>query len=120
MGNTETPLTGPDLTRGVDASTLAPGDKLLGHANGEAVLLARVGDEFFAIGASCTHYSAPLAEGVVDGDTIRCPWHHACFSLRTGEALRAPALNPAACWKTERRGSTVVVTEKMEIGRAHV
>jgi len=107
-------LTGPDLGAGVDADRLRSGDKLLGHAQGEPVLLARLGDDFVAIGASCTHYGGPLAEGVIDGDHVRCPWHHACFSLRTGEALRAPALNPVACWKTERRGTTVVVTEKIE------
>ncbi|HVX41602.1 MAG TPA: FAD-dependent oxidoreductase [Gemmatimonadaceae bacterium] len=110
----ETQLSGPDLTQGVDAASLEPGGKLLGHANGEPVLLARVGDDYLAIGATCTHYSGPLAEGVVDGDTVRCPWHHACFSLRTGEALRAPALNPVACWKVERRGGTIAVTEKQE------
>ena len=67
-----------------------------------------------AIAASCTHYGGPLAEGVIEGDTVRCPWHHACFSLRTGEALRAPALSPVACWQVERRGDQVVVTGKQE------
>ncbi len=110
----EQKLSGPDLSAGVSASTLQPGDKVLGHAQGEAVLLARVGDDYVAIGATCSHYGGPLAEGVIEGDTVRCPWHHACFSLRTGEALRSPALNPVACWKVERRGETVVVTEKVE------
>ena len=110
----QTELSGPDLGAGIDASQLAPGDKVLGHANGEAVLLARVGDEYLAIGATCTHYGGPLAEGVIVDDTVRCPWHHACFSLRTGEALRAPALSPVACWTVERRGSTVAVTKKQE------
>jgi NADPH-dependent 2,4-dienoyl-CoA reductase/sulfur reductase-like enzyme/nitrite reductase/ring-hydroxylating ferredoxin subunit len=114
MGGGDTPLAGPDLTQGVDANALRDGDKLLGHAHGEAVLLARLGDELLAIGAACTHYSGPLAEGVIDGDTVRCPWHHACFSLRTGEALRAPALSPVACWRVERRGDRIVVTEKQE------
>ena len=107
-------LSGPDLGAGVDAESLQPGGKLLGHANGEAVLLARIGDDYVAIGASCTHYGGPLAEGVIDGDTVRCPWHHACFSLRTGEALRAPALSPVACWKVERHGAKVVVAGKVE------
>src|SRR5579872_1392181 len=78
----QTDLAGPDLEQGIDASTLKPGDKVLGHAGGEPVLLARVGDEYLAIGAACTHYGGPLADGVIVGDTVRCPWHHACFSLR--------------------------------------
>jgi NADPH-dependent 2,4-dienoyl-CoA reductase/sulfur reductase-like enzyme len=110
----QTELTGPDLGAGVSATRLKAGDKLLGHAHGEPVLLARIGDDYVAIGATCTHYGGPLAEGVIDGDTIRCPWHHACFHLRTGEALRAPALTPVARWKVERRGEMVVVTEKVE------
>jgi NADPH-dependent 2,4-dienoyl-CoA reductase/sulfur reductase-like enzyme/nitrite reductase/ring-hydroxylating ferredoxin subunit len=112
--NTEGGLAGPDLAAGVAASDLMPGGKLLGHAHGEPVLLARIGEDFLAIGASCTHYGGPLAEGVIDGETVRCPWHHACFSLRTGEALRAPALSPVARWRVERRGDRVVVTEKEE------
>ena len=114
MAGADTPLSGPDLTQGVDANSLAPGGKLLGHANGEAVLLARAGDEYFAIGASCTHYGGPLVEGVVDGETVRCPWHHACFSLRNGDALRAPALSPLPCWRVERRDGRAVVGEKLE------
>ena len=87
---TEQKLSGPDLGAGIDASSLRAGEKLLGHAGGEPVLLARLGDDFIAIGATCTHYGGPLAEGAIVGDTVRCPWHHACFSLRTGEALACP------------------------------
>jgi apoptosis-inducing factor 3 len=87
---------------------------ILGHAAGDAVLLARRGQELFAIGAECTHYHGPLAEGVLVEDTVRCPWHHACFSLRTGEALRAPALNPVPCWRVELQDGMVYVREKVE------
>ena len=107
-------LSGPDLGDGIDASSLNAGEKILGHANGEAVLLARVGEDYFAIGATCTHYGGPLAEGVIDGHTVRCPWHHACFSLKSGEALRSPALSPVSCWITERRGAKIVVAGKVE------
>jgi NADPH-dependent 2,4-dienoyl-CoA reductase/sulfur reductase-like enzyme/nitrite reductase/ring-hydroxylating ferredoxin subunit len=107
-------LSGPDLGRGVAAASLQPGDKVLGHAFGEPVLLVRLGDDYVAIGATCTHYGGPLAEGLIHEDTVRCPWHHACFNLRTGEALRAPALSPVVCWQVERRGDQVVVTKKME------
>jgi len=106
-------LSGPDLTKGVAANAIEPGGALLGHANGEAVLLVRLG-EYCAISATCTHYGGPLAEGLFDGETVHCPWHHACFNVRTGEALHAPALSPVARWKTETRGRTIVVAEKIE------
>jgi NADPH-dependent 2,4-dienoyl-CoA reductase/sulfur reductase-like enzyme/nitrite reductase/ring-hydroxylating ferredoxin subunit len=109
-----TDLTGPDLSIGIDADGIRPGDKLLGHVKEEAVLVARLDHELVAVNAHCTHYGGPLADGVIDGETVRCPWHHACFSLRTGEALRAPALNPVACWKVEHRGGKVVVAGKIE------
>jgi NADPH-dependent 2,4-dienoyl-CoA reductase/sulfur reductase-like enzyme/nitrite reductase/ring-hydroxylating ferredoxin subunit len=98
----------------VPVGDLADGGMLVGHFEGEPVLLARRGEEFFAVGAVCTHYSGPLVDGVIVGNEVRCPWHHACFDLRTGEAVRAPALNGIACWTTERRGDTVVVTGRKE------
>ena len=86
--------TGPDLAQGIPLDDLADGGMVGGHVGEDAVLLARRGDEFFAIGATCTHYGGPLAEGLLVGDTVRCPWHHACFSLRTGEALRRAGAQP--------------------------
>jgi apoptosis-inducing factor 3 len=112
MNALQTDANGPDLTLGVAADTLADGKMLAAHVGDDAVLLARRGNEFFAIAATCTHYGGPLAEGLIVDDTVRCPWHHACFSLRTGEALRAPALSPVACWSTEVREGKVFVLEK--------
>jgi 3-phenylpropionate/trans-cinnamate dioxygenase ferredoxin reductase subunit len=105
-------LSGPDLTQGVPLADLPDGSMLLGHAQGEPVLIARRGEELFAIGATCSHWNGPLAEGLMVGDTVRCPWHHACFSLRTGEPVRPPALNPVSCWNVERRADRAVVTTK--------
>jgi NADPH-dependent 2,4-dienoyl-CoA reductase/sulfur reductase-like enzyme/nitrite reductase/ring-hydroxylating ferredoxin subunit len=84
-----------------------------GHADGQAVLIARQGNELFAIGGQCTHYGAPLADGLVVGTTVRCPWHHACFDLRTGEAVKAPALNPVSKWEIIRDGNTVKVAKEI-------
>ncbi|HET6960265.1 MAG TPA: FAD-dependent oxidoreductase [Vicinamibacterales bacterium] len=103
----------PDLTKGVSFSALADGGMLQGRVGDDEVLLARAGDSVFAVGAHCTHYRGQLADGLIVGGTVRCPLHHACFSLRTGEALRAPALDPIACWRVERRGDSVVVREKI-------
>jgi nitrite reductase/ring-hydroxylating ferredoxin subunit len=114
MSEVKTELSGPDLVQGVALSTIADGAMLLGHAHGESALLARRGDELFAVGNACTHYGAPLNVGLLVDDTVRCPWHHACFSLRTGAALRAPALNPISCWRVERRDGMAYVREKIE------
>jgi len=103
MSESNPELVGPDFGKGVPASAALEGAPLLGHSQGEQVIVVRRGSELFAVGALCTHYGGPLAEGLVDGDTVRCPWHHACFSLRTGEALRAPALSPVSCWHVAKR-----------------
>jgi apoptosis-inducing factor 3 len=115
MGAEQTSPTGPDLTQGLSLDALADGQMLLGHVGQEAVLLARRGNELFAIGATCTHYGGPLAEGLLVDDTVRCPWHHACFSLRTGEALHAPALSPVARWQVEQRDGKILVRDKQEV-----
>jgi NADPH-dependent 2,4-dienoyl-CoA reductase/sulfur reductase-like enzyme/nitrite reductase/ring-hydroxylating ferredoxin subunit len=109
MGSTQSNVLGPDLAMGIAADDVPDGHMLLGHVDQDPVLLARRGDEFFAISAACSHYGGPLAQGLMVEDTVRCPWHHACFSLRTGEALRAPALSPVACWNVERRNGEVFV-----------
>src|SRR5882724_5024570 len=104
----------PDFKDGFPANELSDDGLVAGQLEGEDVLLARCGEEFFAVGAFCTHYHGPLADGLIVGDTVRCPWHHACFDLRTGEALRAPALDPIARWKTETVGDKVFIREKLE------
>src|SRR5574339_597214 len=114
MSEVKTELSGPDLVQGVALSTIADGAMLLGHAHGEPALLARRDDALFAIGNACTHYGAPLNEGLLVEDTVRCPWHHACFSLRTGAALRAPALHSVSCWRVEQRDSILHVREKRQ------
>ena len=114
MSDTKTKTATPDLSKGVSAAGLGDGGMMLGHVGDKDVVVVRSGSELFAVGANCTHYRGPLAEGLVVGDTIRCPLHHACFSLRTGEALRAPALDPIACWRIEREGDRIFVREKIQ------
>lgn len=104
--------TGPNLAQGIALAELTEGGKLVGHVGDEQVLLVRHGQEIFAIGAQCTHYNAPLVDGLEVDGTLRCPWHHACFDLRTGEALRAPALSPVASWVVEQRDGIIFVRGK--------
>ena len=112
MGEAPAALSGPDLKIGIPLTNIPDNGILLGHADGEAILLSRAGNDVSAIGATCTHYGGPLAEGLVVDGTVRCPWHHACFSLKTGEAIGAPALRPVPRWVVERRGPQVLVRGK--------
>jgi apoptosis-inducing factor 3 len=105
-------VTGPDLSQGVPMASIPEGGMLGGHVGDEPVLLSRDGDSVYAIGGRCTHYGGPLIEGIVVGTTVRCPWHHACFDLRTGEAVCAPALNPVSRWTVERDGDLVKVVSE--------
>jgi NADPH-dependent 2,4-dienoyl-CoA reductase/sulfur reductase-like enzyme/nitrite reductase/ring-hydroxylating ferredoxin subunit len=113
MNDTAAKLDGPDFDVGVPIAMIDDGGMLQGHANGETVVLARRGHEVFAFDAFCTHYGAPLVDGLLVDDTVRCPWHHACFAMRTGEAVRAPALDPISCWRVEQRDGLVSVREKL-------
>ena len=114
MAETSSELEGPDFEKGCNINDIANGTMLLGHAFGEPVLVARRGEELFAIGATCTHYGGPLAKGLMVDCTVHCPWHHARFDLRTGEAIAAPALNDVACYKIEKRGGRFFVTGKID------
>ncbi|TPK73540.1 Rieske 2Fe-2S domain-containing protein [Mesorhizobium sp. B2-4-15] len=104
---------GPDFTQGVALADIPEGGMLSGHVNGKAALLVRQGEELFAVGATCTHYGGPLADGLLVDDTIRCPWHHACFSLRTGQVLRSPALSDLKCWDVARRDGHAFVGDEL-------
>src|SRR5258708_14138309 len=115
MGGQEEALAGPALAaEGVAVDAVAEGAAVLGHAIGEAVLVARSGGACHALGAKCSHYGGPLAEGTIQGTTVRCPWHHACFDLRSGDAVGAPALAPVACFEVSRRADRLFVLGKKD------
>jgi len=107
------PSSKPDFTKGVSLNRIPDGGSLAGRIGGDEAILVRRGETVFCVGAHCTHYHGPLGDGLVVGTTVHCPWHHACFSLETGEPLRAPALDPIACWRVERQGDQVFAREKL-------
>ena len=109
MGGTIEP-TGPDFAAGIP--DLYDGAMLQGHYDRQAVIAVRRGSEYFVLAAACAHWGENLAGGAVIGDTIRCAHHHACFSIRSGEATCPPALGPIQSFKVEKRGSGRLVTGK--------
>src|SRR5262245_18950165 len=112
MANDDKKPGGPDLSKGVPAGDLRNGAMRSGHVGDEEIVLVRQNGSLFAVSAHCTHYHGPLVDGLVVGATVRCPWHHAHFSLNTGEAIAAPALSPLTCWQVEERDGKVFVRSK--------
>jgi len=113
MAEEDAKPTGPDFTKGIALASLPKEGMVVGHVGEEEVLLVQSNTDIFALSAHCTHYHGPLAEGLVVDGTIRCPWHHACFDLHSGEALRAPAFEPLACWKVEAHDGSIFVRERL-------
>ncbi|MEO8227761.1 MAG: FAD-dependent oxidoreductase [Gemmatimonadota bacterium] len=105
---------GPDLAAGIPATELGEGTMLEGHVGGDAVVVARYHGTVYAVGAKCTHYGGPLAEGILVDGTIRCPWHHAAFDLQTGAVRRPPALDPIPCWKVREENGRIVVAGRKD------
>jgi NADPH-dependent 2,4-dienoyl-CoA reductase/sulfur reductase-like enzyme/nitrite reductase/ring-hydroxylating ferredoxin subunit len=113
MAEEQSRPSGPDLAQGVALADFVDG-KLAGRVGDQEVLLVQGANDIFAIAAHCTHYHGPLADGLLVDGTIRCPWHHACFDLRSGEPLRPPALSFLDCWRVEQQGDHIFVREKRE------
>jgi NADPH-dependent 2,4-dienoyl-CoA reductase/sulfur reductase-like enzyme/nitrite reductase/ring-hydroxylating ferredoxin subunit len=112
MASEDKKPTGPDLAAGIPAGDLAEGAMVAGRVGDDEVVVARKGGKLFAVSAHCTHYHGPLAEGLLVGETVRCPWHHAHFSLQTGEAIAAPALSPLTCWQVDERDGKIAVKSR--------
>jgi apoptosis-inducing factor 3 len=91
------------------ASEFADGEMKQVSANGAEVLLACVGGNFHAVGAHCTHYGAPLVEGVLSGERIVCPWHHACFNVTTGDLQEPPAFDALPHYEVKIENDQVIV-----------
>jgi nitrite reductase/ring-hydroxylating ferredoxin subunit len=115
MGSHDAPPQGPDFSQGVPAASIEEGRTFPGHVSGRAVLLSRLGGEVFAIGGTCSHYGGPLAEGACRKGVVRCPWHHAGFDLKSGQALDAPALAALDRFRTEVIGDVVFVREPLPV-----
>jgi NADPH-dependent 2,4-dienoyl-CoA reductase/sulfur reductase-like enzyme/nitrite reductase/ring-hydroxylating ferredoxin subunit len=98
------------MTIEVDIRELADGGMVTRQSGDDIILIARRGEEYFALDAFCTHYHGPLAEGAIVGETIRCPWHHACFDLRSGAAVAAPAMRPLRAYDVTRDGDRLRVS----------
>jgi NADPH-dependent 2,4-dienoyl-CoA reductase/sulfur reductase-like enzyme/nitrite reductase/ring-hydroxylating ferredoxin subunit len=114
---TTSPQKLPDLELGVAAADFEQRPMLVGLVGEEQVLIVKRGEEYFAVAALCTHYHGHLIDGLLVDGSIRCPWHHACFDLKTGRVERGPALDPLDRWQVEQQDGRIFVRRKLPPAR---
>jgi apoptosis-inducing factor 3 len=93
-----------------NTSDLRDGDMKEVQVGETRILLARVGDRFHAVSATCPHYGAPLAEGVLCGTRIMCPWHHAAFNVINGDSEEPPALDALVSYLVRVENERILVS----------
>ncbi|RYC33686.1 pyridine nucleotide-disulfide oxidoreductase [Lichenibacterium minor] len=101
----------PDLLAGVALDAIPASGLLAGTIGTRDAVLVRDGDAIRAVGAKCTHLGAPLAQGMLVGGELRCPWHHACFDVASGRAAKAPAFDPLPVWPVAVEDGRARVTQ---------
>jgi len=81
--------------------------------NGVPILLVRRGARLFAMAETCSHFSGPLSEGKLDGDSIVCPLHNSRFALDDGRVLNGPAVHPQPCLEARARNGQIEVRARV-------
>ena len=76
---------------------------------GVPILLVRRGERLFAMAETCSHFSGPLSEGKLDGDSIVCPYHASRFALEDGRVINGPAVHPQPCLEVRARDGQIEV-----------
>jgi len=79
------------------------------EVEGKSIALFKLGKEFFAIDDTCTHEGGPLSDGNIDGDEIECPWHSACFNIRSGKVTLDPADEDVSIYAVRLSGDMIEV-----------
>jgi nitrite reductase/ring-hydroxylating ferredoxin subunit/uncharacterized membrane protein len=90
-------------------SELGEGQMRRVEAAGVSVLVARRDGAVFAVAEVCSHMGGPLADGQLEGDGVRCPWHGSRFALGDGRVLDGPATFPQPCFDTRIRAGRIEV-----------
>lgn len=98
-----------DWKQAVAESALEDGRPVAIEVEGKKLLLVRLEDQIYACGNECSHYHAPLTDGVLAGHVVTCPWHNARFDVRSGGLEAAPGLNDLPTWETRVEGGFVHV-----------
>ncbi len=91
------------------AGELAPGSAKQVEVNGKTIALFNLDGNYFAIGNECTHRGGPLAEGLVEGETVTCPWHGGQFNVKTGAVEGPPPATSVTKYNVRVQGSDIEI-----------
>lgn len=97
------------LVRVAQTSEIAPGTFKTVEIEGEPIAVFNIDGEFYAIQDICTHDGGVLTGGFINGYIIECPRHGAKFDIKTGSAMRMPAVEPIKTYPLRVEGSEIFV-----------
>jgi glycine betaine catabolism B len=89
------------------------------QVDGERVCVANVDGKYYAINNVCTHEGGPLADGILEGYEVECPWHQSHFDLRTGEVRSPPASEPEPTYEVKVDGEDVLIRKQPGANQQH-
>jgi nitrite reductase/ring-hydroxylating ferredoxin subunit len=98
-----------EFTAVLPEDQLVDGQPKRAQLAGRNIVLVKRGAAVFAMLESCSHLGGPLAEGAVEGEAIRCPWHGSLFSLKDGSVLQGPACVAQPVFETQLRDGQIEV-----------
>ena len=107
--NADEQKTPKDWTDAAAAADVQEGRPYAADVEGQSVVLVRSGGALSAIGGTCGHWGAPLAEGELVDGCLECPWHGSRFRLVDGSVARGPATTPQLGYDVRQTGDRLEV-----------
>jgi ferredoxin-NADP reductase/nitrite reductase/ring-hydroxylating ferredoxin subunit len=101
-----------DFVKVADRKDIEPSQMKEVQVDGESVCLANVDGTYYGINNICTHEGGPLADGILEGFEVECPWHQSHFDVRTGEVKRPPASEPEQTYEVKVEGENILIRKR--------
>ena len=76
------------LVEVLQKSDLQEGTMKAVKVRGKELLVARVGNSYYAASNLCPHLKARLSNGTLRGTAVTCPHHFSQFDLKNGSVVR--------------------------------
>src|SRR5687768_3333485 len=105
-------LSEEDFVKVANTKDIQPSQMKEVEVNGQNICVVNVEGKYYAIGSICTHEGGPLADGILEGYEVECPWHGSKFDVRTGEVMSPPASEPEPTYQVKVEGKNVLIKKQ--------